>query len=55
MGYDHDDSLAFDFEPNGFPFGEDCHHDRIPFNLKGNGILFFSVYPPDTAQKSRFS
>ena len=23
---------------------ENCHHDHIPFNLKGNGILFFSVY-----------
>ena len=23
---------------------ENCHHDYIPFNLKGNGILVFSVY-----------
>ena len=22
---------------------EDCHHDHIPFNVKGNGILVFSV------------
>ena len=22
---------------------ENCHHDHIPFNLKGNGILVFSV------------
>ena len=21
-----------------------CHHNHIPFNLKGNGILVFSVY-----------
>ena len=23
---------------------ENCHHDHIPFNLKGNGILAYSVY-----------
>ena len=23
---------------------QNCHHDHIPFNLKGNGILVFSVY-----------
>ena len=23
---------------------ENCHHDNIPFNLRGNGILVFSVY-----------
>ena len=22
---------------------ENCHHDHIPFNLKGNGVLIFSV------------
>ena len=37
------DSFPFDFEPNGIPFGsenrkENCHHDHIPFNFKGNGI-----------------
>ena len=40
MGYDRDDSFSFDFEPNGFPLvqnqKENCHHDHIPFNLKGN-------------------
>ena len=35
------------FEPNGFPFGlenlkENCHHDHIPFNVKGNGNKVFS-------------
>ena len=23
---------------------ENCHHDHIPFSLKGNGMLVFSVY-----------
>ena len=23
---------------------ENCHHDHIPFNVRGNGILVFSVY-----------
>ena len=23
---------------------EDCHHNHIPLNMKGNGILVFSVY-----------
>ena len=23
---------------------ENCHHDHIPFNVKGNGILVFSVW-----------
>ena len=23
---------------------ENCHHDHIPFNLKGNGIIVFSVH-----------
>ena len=48
MGYDCGDSFYFDFEQNGFPFGsenrkENYHHDHIPFNLKGNGMLVFSV------------
>ena len=48
MGYDRGDSLPFDFEPNGIPIGsenrkENCHHDHIPFNLKGNGNIVFSV------------
>ena len=49
IGNDHGDSFPFDFELNGNPFGsenrkENCHHDHIPFNLKGNGIIVFSVY-----------
>ena len=47
MGYDREDSLPFDFEPNEIPFGssrkENCDHDHIPFNLKGNGNIIFSV------------
>ena len=48
-GYDRDDSFPFDFEPNGIPFGsenrnENCHHDHIPFNVKENGNIVFSVY-----------
>ena len=48
MGYDRGDSFPFDFQPNGIPFGsenrkENCHHDHIPFNLKGNGTIVFSV------------
>ena len=47
MGYDRGDSFSFDFEPNGIPFGsnrkENCHHDHIPFNVKGNGNIVFSV------------
>ena len=48
MGYDHGDSFPFDFQPNGIQFGsnreENCHHDHIPFNLKGNRIRVFSVF-----------
>ena len=48
MGYDYGDSFPFDFEPNGIPFGSEnrkeiCHHDHIPFNVKGNGNIVFSV------------
>ena len=47
MGYDRGDSFLFDFEPNGNSFGskleENCHHDYIPFNLKGNGNIVLSV------------
>ena len=48
MGYDRGDGFPFDFEPNGIPFGsenrkENCHHDHIPFNVKGNGNIVFSV------------
>ena len=55
MGYDRGDSFPFDFEPNGDPFGSkfkrklsprsDIHID-IPFNVKGNGNIIFSVYTP---------
>ena len=48
MGYDRGDSFPFDFEPNGIPFGsqnrkENCHQDDIPFNVKENGNIVFSV------------
>ena len=47
MGYDRRNSFLIDFEPNGIPFGsenreENCHHDHIPFNVKGNGYIVFS-------------
>ena len=45
MGYDRGDSCPFDFEPNGIPFGsnreENCHHDHIPINMKGNGNIVY--------------
>ena len=49
MGYDRGDSFPFDSEPNGSPIGsengnENCHHDHIPFNVKGIGNIVFSVY-----------
>ena len=49
MIIDRGDSFHFDFEPNGNLFGaenrkENCHHDHIPFNLKGNRIRVFSEY-----------
>ena len=52
MGYDRGDSLPFNFEPNGIPFGsenqkENCHHDHISFNGKGIGSVVFSVCTPD--------
>ena len=50
MGYDCGDSFLFDFGPNEIQFGsenrkENCHHDHIPFNVKGNGNIVFSVWP----------
>ena len=47
MKCDGDD---FRFETDGFHLvqypKENCHHYRIPFNLKGNGkSIFLSVYP----------
>ena len=49
MGYDRGDSFPFDFEPNEVPFGsenrkETCPHDHIPFNMKGKGIIVFTVH-----------
>ena len=49
MGSDRGDSFPFDFERNGIPFGsenrkENCHHDHISFNVKGNGNIVFSIY-----------
>ena len=49
MGYDRGDSFPFDFL-NQMEFHlvqnrkENCHYDRIPFNVKGNGNIVFSVY-----------
>ena len=48
MGYGRGDCFPFDFEPNGTPFGsenrmENCHPDHIPFNVKGNRDIVFSV------------
>ena len=49
MGYDCGDSFPFDFESNEIPFGsenrkENCHHNHISFDLKGNGNKVFSVH-----------
>ena len=48
MEYDCGDSFILDSELNGIPFGsnwkENCHHDHIPFNVKGNRNIVFSVY-----------
>ena len=54
MGYDRGDSFPFDFEPNGILFGsenwkENCHHEHIPFNVKGIGSIVFSVYNNETS------
>ena len=51
MGYDRGDSFPYDFEPNRYPFGSKskgkCHHDHIPFNMKRNGNIVFSVHQPE--------
>ena len=32
------------FEPNGISIWfKNCHHDHIPFDVKGNGNIVFSV------------
>ena len=47
MVYKRDDSFPFYFEPNGISFGskskENCHQDHIPFDVKGNENIVFSV------------
>ena len=32
---------------------EHCHHDHIPFNVKGNGIRVFSVWAPRRGRNYR--
>ena len=47
MGYDHGDTSPFDFL-NQIEFHlihnrkKICHHEHIPFNLKGNGNIVLS-------------
>ena len=61
MGYDRDDNFPLNFEPNGIPSGskskENCHHDHIPFNVKGIGSIVFSVYAHESvySQKQQWS
>ena len=43
MGYDLGESFPFNFEPNGIPFGSENREENIPFNMKGNGNIVFSV------------
>ena len=47
MEYDRGDSFPFDLNQMEFYLvqnrKENDHHDHIPFNMKGNGILVFSV------------
>ena len=47
MGYDRGASFPFDFEPNEIQFGSKSKGkpspDHIPFNVKGNGNIVFSV------------
>ena len=52
MRYDRGDSVPFDYKPNGIPIGsenvkENCHHEHIPFNVKGIGSIVFSVQDSD--------
>ena len=54
MGYDRGYSIPFDFKPNcGDSIKEYCHHDHIPFNLKGNMNLVFSVQASVVMQPTR--
>ena len=48
MGYDHGDSFPLDFlNQKDFHLvqnrKENCHHDHIPFNVKGKGNKVSSV------------
>ena len=53
MRYDRGDSFLSDFEPNGSQFSsksnENCHHDHIPFNMKGK--LSPRSYPIECERK----
>ena len=40
MGYDHVDGFPLN---RNMIVGFDRHHDYIPFNVKGNGNIIFSV------------
>ena len=48
MGYDRGDSFLLILNRMELHFvqnrKENCHHDHIPFNTKGNGHSFLSVY-----------
>ena len=59
MGYDGGDSFPFDFKPDGFLFGlkykGKLFHHHIPFNMKGNGNIVFSVYQRNSISASNHS
>ena len=48
MGYDRGDSFPSILNQMKFYLvqnrKENCHHDHIPFNVKGKGNIVFSVY-----------
>ena len=48
MGYDCGDSFPLHLNQMEFHLvqnrKENCHHDHIPCNMKGNGNIVFSVY-----------
>ena len=49
MGDEREDSFPFNSEPNENLYGsenqkENCPHDHIPLNLKGNGDTVLSVW-----------
>ena len=58
MGYDRGDSFPFDFlDQMEFHLVQNrkeiCHHDHIPFNVKGNRNVVLSVYV--TSLQAQFS